>query len=1015
MGRLRFTPGTRQMTITHGDVTFTFSTPVSAGNFVDGPAWVVVPNGTVMLQEPTPAQTTYDGGLANGCMVNPVVGQQAYDHRMQFNSFNASLVADTWPRAIQAGDVIVKGVSREVLNPTARAGVCDSYGALFVLRGPPTPGSFAPAAVGWTGRGAPKPIMLETSIADFVASLPVYDMSSVASKPPYDKIMEMFDTWCPAGQRLDLIYESLFPWGMGFSPTPTNYGRDAGSLFQAAALSLLRDDFTTEQKRAIATRLVSWGIQFSDPSVGSGTKYTTDGGHFQFHQSAVLLYLHLRNQADRIANFLSEQGGNFNQAFRITAENVAQDFVRHTDPLKPCTYRERLVVSSSGTSLTFEATRLPGSGGGDTANLNVTNLVVKRASDGASAYITAVGSVSVAASTTTNLTVTIDAQPDPPFAPGDVIWFEPPAGAEPEVGEVDWRLTSEINTYNPSWNATYRHLNYWSGHVMFLDAIGLIDAAGLGVVRDWVIRANKLNTPLPTFDYRSLHKSFVDRDLNIWNFDRDFWNAHWAGIYFDPLAEFVYSEAVTSTASLTAAGEVERVVTAPAHLAAYTGSGAGAGRYRFSPDAAKAAPVVLYPGEIAMSQPDPGGSISLVHAPWAVFTVEPTFTYRVMVGDTVLATSLPFSTAGRSPGETLRVLADIPGTDASVLVGEFTLEENPLGPVLSGFQLEYETPAIRFSSDMAADGRWRRYPPGHVFVNEAQEVWDGTGAIDGGTIAIPSGPGTASISPAGGISGEQELRIVGRVGAGPLSNVIGGPINITIASGVLTSPQYRSSTIGGDGAGAGVTSATFALPVYSVGDIVQLPVGIDCAANLVAGLTLTVDGETIIEKQALTDNGVTGDSGQSVALYYFRAAAANPDGTTTLTIAIAAGGTKTAEQIICAPSVRFDAKEAGDPYGQVLKTSQETATLSISTRELTPVSSQSRIEAFLVTEFELPTADPPATWTLRQRARLGPQSGQLLSRNAATTAGEVVEALTLPLPVARRGVGLTWELLPKGA
>lgn len=540
MGRLRFTPGTRTNSITHGAVTFSFDQNVTAGNFVDGPAWVVVPHGTVMLDEPTPAQTTYDGFVANGCMVNPVVGNQGYDQRMQWSSFSAGLVASTWPRAVQAGDVIVKGVSRPVLTgpggAEARAGVCDSYGALFVLKGPPMPGSFAPAAVGWTGRAAPKPIVLKTSIADFVASLPTFDVSSISSKPSYAKIIEMLDNWCPAGQRFDLIYESLFPWGMGFTPTPNNYGRDSGGLFSYAALGLLRSDFTTEQKIAIATRLVSWGIQMSDPSIGSGQKYWSDGGHFQFHMVPVLLYLKLAGDTERIANFMTEQPGNFGQVFRVTQEMIDEQFQPHTDYAKPCTWRERPVTAVSGNLVSYEAVRFSDVTG-DPPHFSPLRLMMKRKSDGATAQVTAITSTYIASiNSPVTLSCTIDAQPVPPFAPGDTIWFEPPVGGELQVGDPEWMLLPDkINTLNPSPAAYYRTTNFFTGPIMFLRVIGVIEEAGLQAVQDLVIRYNKTQFPLANYDYTALYRTFYDRDLVWYNFEQAFWNAYWASIYFDPL------------------------------------------------------------------------------------------------------------------------------------------------------------------------------------------------------------------------------------------------------------------------------------------------------------------------------------------------------------------------------------------------------------------------------------------------------------------------------------------------
>jgi hypothetical protein len=390
--------------------------------------------------------------------------------------------------------------------------------------------------------------------------------------------------------------------------------------------------------------------------------------------------------------------------------------------------------------------------------------------------------------------------------------------------------------------------------------------------------------------------------------------------------------------------------------------------------------------------------------------------YRVLLGDTQVSGTLPYDTV-QNAGSILRVLADVTAATGTTTleIGRITIAENPLGPQLGGFAIDYAANTISFASDLAATATWRRYAPGHVFVNPAAEVLAGTGANDGGTFQIASGPNVRPVSFTGGLSGPQELWIVARVGSGPISNVIGGPVQITVASAALASPSFRGSSMGGAGTGVGVTSATIALPAYASGDLVILPIGIDCAANLVAGLTVTApNGETVIRKQALIDNTVAGDSGQSVALYYYRAAAANTNGS--VTISIVAGGPKSAEQIVCTPVARFNVKSSGDPFAQVVRTFSATATATVSTAALTAVNAASRIEAALISEFELPAGTAPTDWTVREVGRFGPQSIQTISRNAAVeSAGQSIAAVSLPLSVNRAWVGLTWELLPLGA
>lgn len=480
-----------------------------------------------------------------------------------------------------------------------------------------------------------------------------------------------------------------------------------------------------------------------------------------------------------------------------------------------------------------------------------------------------------------------------------------------------------------------------------------------------------------------------------------------------------YSAAVTATDSEDDVGSLLKLVTSPAHLAAYDAGQEVVGLFEVTRQSIVGGPQILYPGLVEIDAPDPGGVISLTHAPWAVGdggTI--TIGYRVLLGSTVLATSLPYDTTSDSPGDLIEVFADVSDSNGSrsFRVGSFTLAENPLGPVLSNFQIDYDTNEVAFVSDLPATVTWRRYPPGYVFENQASEVLAGTGAIDGGSYDIEAGANSDAITFTGGLSGEQELWIVARVGSGPISNVIGGPINIAPSTGTpLTSPNFRASSIGGDGSSLGVTSVAITAPVYESGDLVILPIGIDCAASLVAGVTATgPNGETATVKQALTDNGVAGDSGQSIALLYYRATAANTSGS--ITINVTEGGTKSAEQIICTPIARFNVKASGDPFAQVVKTSSSTAAATVETAALTAVNAASRIEAAIVSEFDLPAGTAPTGWTVREVGRLGAQSIQTLSRNAAVeAASESIAAVSLPLSVNRAWVGLTWELLPLGA
>ena len=388
-----------------------------------------------------------------------------------------------------------------------------------------------------------------------------------------------------------------------------------------------------------------------------------------------------------------------------------------------------------------------------------------------------------------------------------------------------------------------------------------------------------------------------------------------------------YTEAVTATDSETEEGHLNRLVTSPAHLAAYDAGRDTLGLFEITQAGILDGPQILYPGLVAISAPDPGGEITLTHAPWAAGnggTI--TIAYRVMNGATELATSLPYDTTSRDPGELIEVFADISDDNGSrtVKMGDFTLAENPTGPLLSEFTIDYEANTISFNSDSEATVRLRRYQIGYEFTNQAAEVWAGTGATGSETneFSAVTGPNTFAPAFTGGLSGAQAIYAAARVGSGPISNIIGGPVNITPAGSVLASPKFRGSSFGGSA--TAVSGVAVPLPAYQSGDLVTLPIAINCAADRVAGISATgPNGEIATVKQALTDDGIAGADGKAVALLYYRATAANTSGS--VQINITPGGARNTEEITCAPNVRYDVKASGDPFAQVLKTFSSSA------------------------------------------------------------------------------------------
>ena len=67
--------------VTQGGIGFFVDMGISSGNYVDGPAWILV-SGTAQMSEPTPVQALDGASVVNGAQLNPPLSaSQGYDAR----------------------------------------------------------------------------------------------------------------------------------------------------------------------------------------------------------------------------------------------------------------------------------------------------------------------------------------------------------------------------------------------------------------------------------------------------------------------------------------------------------------------------------------------------------------------------------------------------------------------------------------------------------------------------------------------------------------------------------------------------------------------------------------------------------------------------------------------------------------------------------------------------------------------------------------------------------------------
>jgi len=504
---------------THGSVTFTLNTGgLTTGNYADGPAYVVIPSGTSKLSEPKPTQSTVDGGLVNGTMVNyQALTGQGWDGRHNVQ-FDASAANANWPLTVEAGDIITKAVSEIRTPPKSRRGLISEYATLYVVDSVPESGSFAPTSVSWPERGTPKSPKLTKDISSFVAGLPSYDDKSFAPRP-YNQLMAIIDHWTPFW---GVNYKSASPGYQAFVPPPMRYGNKnnwGGYLadpIQDASLALISDSYTTAQKEAIATRLFSMGREMYEPSKGMkfSQTYRGNGGHFQFHLGPVMIYLTLTGDTIGIENLLKDIPGNFAGAFEVTPALKAR-MVPHDNNSDPSAYRRRTISAISDNELTLESF---GSGyesyrqkyEGTYLTNGLVRSLVTAMPDNNNSKAAPDGFVATVADATG-------------FAAGDKVWVE--SNYEREIGEFDWavwEVPRRFKSYYQSPHADYRGLNKWSGFLMFMEAAGMMDGGEFDALRGYIIGANRADFPAADFDWPDHHHS---------KYARRFWDAHWDKMY----------------------------------------------------------------------------------------------------------------------------------------------------------------------------------------------------------------------------------------------------------------------------------------------------------------------------------------------------------------------------------------------------------------------------------------------------------------------------------------------------
>lgn len=534
--------------ITVGGITFSWTGTYTTGTFVDGLPWLYLPSGTVSMNEPTPAQTTHQGYQVHGAELNP-----QWNNEQGFSdthaTFNGARTQTSWPVNMSSGDILLKSVNRTdwttLDNGLRRQGMYTEFCPIYIVDAIPGSEDFAPAAVGWTGRGTPQPISIDAGqwadIDAIVTSLPSYDVSAISADMPTEA-----EAFTPCDQfNLGLAMQKGTGSGGGYQANMTttstisgwtNYGEFLAGQWGAFGIRLISNLPTTTEKRNMVIRAIQQGIQWFDPNRGALSYIGGNGGHHQYHQLAVGMYLKYTGQdLDDLTTYMP--GNILGQIFVPTQADIDTGQLQpHTDNAKPACSRRRSITSVSGNTLTFGGT------GSDGAVVWMDGTVIRRVSDGATAYIQ---------SATADLQGVIDAQPSPAFTTSDEITIEPYGGWVAGYTGVQWLISTadeirNVTTMVLGKSANYRSIVTWSGILLAMKALN-INAQDMDAVDYYIAQCNDQTNYPPSNDYNDTFFRMNGKDVA-----EDFWNAHYSSMSWSaPSLPTLPSGSVSATVTVT--------------------------------------------------------------------------------------------------------------------------------------------------------------------------------------------------------------------------------------------------------------------------------------------------------------------------------------------------------------------------------------------------------------------------------------------------------------------------------
>lgn len=518
-----------------GSFTWTFAGTWTWGTDAAGKAWVEIPTGSDNIIAITPVQITDGfGDVINGSEKNPQRTSdpltQGYDERS--TSFYSAALTVSLPLSVTAGDIIVSTKSTSVFED--RHGKFDEIGAVHIVASAPTGEYLLPASVGWSGRVVSAPYTVD--IDSWYSGRPVYSSEGITF-PSYATLAGHIDRFYPLYSQVYATvggYENSSPYEFGdSSQSLPNYGRYIGQVMAVACAALISDAYTESETKALARRVIQHGIEWNDPALYSGIATAPDGGHQQFHQGAAAFALYMTGRQDEIPDIMTQNPGNWDQPFEYTTANIASTFSRHTDPTKPCFWRERTLPAQTGTSTQVTVPYTNSANQGDWYQIYIPiGARVVRVSDGVSATVSVAKSITNSDSGNgSSGTFQLDLDSANPFSPGDVVHYDAPDGWV-AAGKFDWawkgcvnQFTGDAHMFSPAATNAYRSLQSVVGMVLMMKALDILPSA-FGAVLGYMLRSIESDVPSANNDYPAQYGEWKGGSTIA-----DFYSAHSAAIF----------------------------------------------------------------------------------------------------------------------------------------------------------------------------------------------------------------------------------------------------------------------------------------------------------------------------------------------------------------------------------------------------------------------------------------------------------------------------------------------------